>query len=799
MTSRVGLAVVFFLLLVANLFSQQRKTDDIAYDLLQALVRSERHAEAKWLCETKIAGSSKGGFARARWTCLLAEVLAKQHSSALFSASADDLVEQLDKAIVASVEPINQLRVLGADSSIDVFPDAEVISIRRLLLRSAIIAASVSPPSQQRTTELISRVARLQSDTIDLLDRARDRWSQSTTASDSKLPRDRKVMQSQLKRLVGELVLQRVTIALLQTELFKPATHDFRAAAAECIRLAKDAVLEFPDSAPAKQIARSMLADAYLRSGDQRSAKNLIDQTLATDSSELSSVWLALRVRQLLAEGRFSEARKTCDGFESNLTLTEIAEHQSIEMDFAKLEVLIAGDTSDATVAAWIDTIARRHGEFARRRAQSVAIDWLRESGMSSQDGSHRKVNPSLIAAQGEDLLRRGNAAQASQLLREAALAEKLPDTAFQFALKSAAAAVKAKKQTAAVDVLCDVARRFPQHSTSAQTMLQAAVLLTKPSPGETDPRSRIERLDEILQEITQAWPQTKSASGANRWRCRLLSESGFHQRAALAALEFVTLSENAAHVALVGDYAFEYLSRLDSEDVDQPLSTVTETLLESSTDDPKFWDQVKRVAVWMFDSDDLLRCKGAVAGSDSLNELLGKIESLRKGTATAVDANGVEEKWVQRLRWRLQRDAMLDSGSQSSIGNVLLNWPSDDPWDQIKASYWARQTEASIKAIVDYATKSTVADAILQDAIRVLSQPGNDRSLFAAVELSDRLSARKPVGSVLWYDAKLTGLQLLVRSGKEEQARKRAKYLLLTQPPEDPELRRQLDSIAKP
>ena len=285
MTSRIGFAVVLFVLLSADLPSQQRKTDDLGNDLLTTLIQNNRLDEAKWVCQSEISRTSEGQIGRARWTCRLADVFAEQQSATIFSASTDDLVSQVDHAIAISTEPIDQIRGLEAKSSLNLFLDAAKTGIRRDLLRSAIIAASVAPTSQERTSELISRVARLQSDTQEVLDRARDRWSQSTTEGNKSSRDDDRLGQSQLKRLVGELVLQRVSIALLQTELFPPASNDFRAAAAECIRLAEEAVLEFSDATAAKQIARSMLADAFLRSGDHRSAKILIDQTIGTQDA----------------------------------------------------------------------------------------------------------------------------------------------------------------------------------------------------------------------------------------------------------------------------------------------------------------------------------------------------------------------------------------------------------------------------------------------------------------------------------------------------------------------------------
>ena len=58
-------------------------------------------------------------------------------------------------------------------------------------------------------------------------------------------------------------------------------------------------------------------------------------------------------------------------------------------------------------IGKWLDVIEQRGGAYARRRAEAVSLAILRASGNSP--ARPQMVDPSLIAAQGQDWLRRGN------------------------------------------------------------------------------------------------------------------------------------------------------------------------------------------------------------------------------------------------------------------------------------------------------------------------------------------------------------------------------------------------------
>ena len=169
-----------------------------------------------------------------------------------------------------------------------------------------------------------------------------------------------------------------------------------------------------------------------------------------------------------------------------------------------------------------------------------------------------------------------------------------------------------------------------------------------------------------------------------------------------------------------------------------------------------------------------------------------------RQGDASATFPFPVPAELRDRVRWRLQRDAVLQPERRSRIGQVLLQFPDATPWQEAVAQFWAVSDQDSITALKQLAVKDPNPQTSLERATDLLSQSNRPEAVSAAVELADRMATTFPIGDNAWYEAKLRAIELLIRSGNGNEAKKRAKYVLLVRPPSDPSLRKRFEAVAK-
>ncbi|PAY15278.1 hypothetical protein CKO51_32690 [Rhodopirellula sp. SM50] len=776
-----------------------RTTDDTANDLVQALTASGRLDDAEWVCRNQLGRHPDGLLLHAKWSARLAHVLAERNAASIFDGKIADLSQRIDPAIDAACQPIAVLLSSYPESPSAVFLHATQLAIRQRILGAAIVAASVSPPDPTLTNELLSKFSRLQYDVNELQETARQEWSKRTAESPRETQSPVRIAADQYQRLLQELSLQRVSIALLQSELFPKDSDDYRTAAADAAVVAEDAMLALPDGSQAKRVARALRAESLLRSGDVATAGEIITAAGAASPADGSARWIALRVRLELARGDTSSARAICDAYYQS-SGSEDAEPESLEVDFAKLDLLLADAKDDGQVARWIDRIERRGGAFARRRAESIAIAMLRSTASPTEMADRRRLSPALIAAQGEDWLRRNDPQQAAGLLREAALAERAPEAAFQYAAKSAAAAVAANDSQQAIEVLRQTARKHAVHEQANQLTMQAALLASKPFAGADDPKRRLTLLEDLLKEVSQTWPSSEAAIKANEWLCRILVQSGRQEQAARDALELLTLGQRVDHFEPTLALWFDYLTELEPDQATNELNSLAATLGELAAENDAFADPVHRAAILFFDRSQMAFDTTTLTGADPSTEFLRRLERFRAsggGSRGTIATDGVHETILLRARWRLQRDAMLDAATQHAIGSVLLGWPDSSEWQTATARFWNTRDESSITAIVRLALSGDPKPQSLRRGMRLLAGSDSQAAKHAAIELADRLAATMKIGDDDWYEAKLQAIEWLDQVGDQQQARKRAQYVLLLHRPDEEATRKRFEAFA--
>lgn len=775
-----------------------RTSDEIGNDLVLTLSEGGRLEDAEWLCRRSIQSSPPGQLSHAKWTARLAIVLARRGASSLFDGKASDLQARIEPAIQSSCQPIDELLTSYPDSPSTEFLAATKLVVRQRVLSAAIVAAAVSPLNEQLVNELLSRVSRLQDDTTELKKAARERWSERNALPRSRSSDLESISADQYNRLVQELSVQRVSLAVLQTELFGPSTADYRSAAAAAVMLAEQAVLALPDAVPAKRAARALLAESLLRSGDYAAAGELIRKVRSEPSVQRSPVWTALQVRYELAAGNRSEANRICESFYGSPNSTSGQETPpSLEMDFAKLDVLLSDAGADSEIATWLDFIQGRGGAFARRRAEAIAIRELRRGASSMAGPSGRQINPSLIAAQGEDWLRRDDPSRAATLLREAALAEPQAEIAFGYAIKSAASATAAADFGEAISVLRDTARKHPAAEEAAGLMMQAALLASKPFRPVDDPKSRLGLLEELLREMSQTWPASEIAVQANAWLCRILSQTDRQEEAARASLELLTLGQRTDLLEPTATHWFGYVTELDPTAATTQLTSLAAALHELAEENDQFEEPIRRVSVWLFDRDQLTERSSSLDAQGKASEFLKQLARFRFTGQGTIETAGVAAPILERSRWRLQRDATLEASLQRPVGVVLAEWPDSSEWQKAMAQLWSAQDDISIARIKRLALAGNGKSQSLRRGMELLAASQSASAKRNAVELSDRLAGTMPIASPNWYSVKLQAIGWLSSSGQLDESQKRARYVLLLHPPVDAGLRMQFERAA--
>lgn len=794
----LGCLTTFALLLVSSsLHAAERTTNNVGNDLVRSLADAGRFDDAEWVCRNSLSNVNTGQLSHSRWSARLAEVLAERNVLELFKGRSSDLSERIAPAMDAACRPIDAVLASYPNSPGTDFLAASKLGIRQRILRAAIVAASVSPPNEQLTSRLLSQVSRLQIDTQDLQKTARDRWSKLGTRPELAATKTEPISAAEYNRLFQQLSIQRISLAILQTELFDPKTADYRSAASAAVSLAKQAILALPDSAPAKQTATVFLAESLLRSGDNATANELIQRIAVDPVAVRSPVWTAIRVRYQLAIGKTTEAQRLCEFFYSSPNSIQQTPARSIEMDFAKLDVLLADQAGDGQVASWLDVIERHGGAFARRRAEAIAIGSLRSGALTSKGSPKRGVSPALIAAQGEDFLRRNDPSQAATFLREAALAESVANTAFVYAAKSAAAAIAATEFESAVEVLQATARKHLSDSKASDLMMQAALIASKPFPPTDDVKKRVALLEDILREISQTWPQRDVAVKTNAWLCRFLVQTNRVDDAAQASVELLSLGRRPDQLGPAMTLAFESLSQMDSERLTLELNSLSGTLSEITDETPSLAEPIRRVAIWLLDRHSLSDQSPNLNGDDDATEFLRQLARFRISGEGSLETSGLDQVLLRRARWRLERDAMSDASLQQPIGRVLAKWSGSTEWQTAMAQLWTLQDQASIESIKRLAVTGNHQPSPLRRGMKLLAASQSPEAKLAAIELSDRLASTMKTKTKPWYETKLQAMVWLKQIGQADQAMKRAKYLLLLHPPSDSGLRKQFEAFA--
>ncbi|MEM6468403.1 MAG: hypothetical protein AAF802_02455 [Planctomycetota bacterium] len=763
-------------------WSENRRTDDLDSDLVRQLVAARNYDEAEWLCASGFRRFQSDPKRASKWAAHWSFSLAAREREKLFLGRVDQLIRRLDDGIRRSNEPVEAMqRSLPRDHGSTVFLAASSINQQAQLLRAAIVASAVSSSPEQVESELLRRVPKLQASAQDLIESASIyRNRASTNGRDN-----RSFDKSQFERLEQELSVIRVSLAVLQSELFAAGSKDAISSASDAAALAEQILLTLPRSTPAHGSVLMLLADAYLRSENLADAKRVID-TLANDDADAVSVaqLSALRTRYGIKADSIVVAQQVLDEYQQS-TGRQVPD--GTEMDFANLDLLLASRGRQPEITNYLNAIESKGGAFRRRRAEAIVLDQL-DLDIKVDPETPKSISPEMIAAQGEQALRQGDRSRAAAFLWRAAEASKDSETAITVAARAAAVSVAMGEVGKTAKRLRDVARKHATATDAPAAMLQAAILLGKDAES-TSAQERLDRIEDTLVEIIQTWPSSEAARTAYDWLQRMMEQAKRLEDSADLASEYLLLSSQADLVPEVADKHFRILKTMAVAEATERLRTLEETFLEVESENIDLRPSVTEVSSWLLDL--------SVANTRSADQIADspfkQLLVFRIGSGETIEPNtvvGDDPEWVARVRWRLYRDAVTTASRQKSIGKVLSQLPDSNASEKATAVFFSDASRETSDSLIEAAVASDDRRFALKQAIEVLASVNQTFAFERAGEAAERLAQTFPIGSGGWYQAKIEACRQLVRAGRQLEARKRAQYVLLTRPPTDSVLR---------
>lgn len=789
----------------------QRRTTDRHEDLFQALLdrslagsaesKATAIREARQLCDEFIAGSDSKGDEAARW---------RIHLSQLKTSELRPVPDFSETLIADASRPVTELLESYPDHPRQLFLAAQLLDVRRQAARHDAVAYSVARHRTKISDRGLSRLTRI---TSDLQDLATETAAQQALLDAASLRPENTRRAADLMRLRRSLLVQTVQAMLLQTELLDPGSRDFLAAASQVETAADGALAVLPNDSEARQIITRLKIDAVLRSGQGARADSMIRRFTDTFST-LSPEAVALQIRIDLANDRDQQAYQKVGSFYG---ATPVSAPLCVDVDLAALQTLIALNGSGNNtaqngqherIARWMDVIEQRGGVYARRRAEAITLQLLKSSISNT---SPTNISAALVAAQGEDWLRRGDFARAAELLAEAARNERDSSLALTYAAKSAAASAHSSRTADAATLLKEVALTHATSPNAVDYFMQALLLDSKGPPEAT----LIARLEEDLRELMTVWPTSKQAPVAQQWLVRILKSQTRLLDAAESSLPLApdqtTPTQNDYEQA--SQLWIELFKELNSaENTTSALSTRALTQRFVKAIDPHHTlpsgrDTFRRIAAFCLDRSELATLSRYNLADPPVDAKTTPFAHafLRYRTSWTPDAvlQNPPPTMIRVAIDRLMRDGRLDRSARPQITAMINSWTRDGAGDGDSLNHaerlaWNGETKASSEMIARLAAKSDTSADLIRESAQRLTAAGDDASRAAAVDLWDQLAAGTTRGSQRWHVAKLGAIETLVASNRSDEARKRARYVLLTSPPSDVQIRQRYVEASK-
>ncbi len=765
-----------------------RRTIDRQADTVAELIRQNRLDEAAAWCQDGLTQSPADSDRHAWW-------LAKSVEVDMEKACNDGVPDEA--TVAAVIEPAEKLLQAYPMHRRRLFVSHAIVMAELTAASADVVAAVIRRRSTEATDDALRRMIRFDRNAEALIERAaRESVQTRNDLRRGTSPESRgtaEAYRDDVAQLIGRLSVARVAAAVMRTELFEPGGQDFVGSAAKAIAIAEDTLVRIPSDSAARHEAELLLIDALLRGGRLDQAARQFDALRDREGDDQAR---ALAVRLDLRRGRPTEAERKLDRFFGS---DPSAAPRSLTMDFSRLRFLLRDPTSGRAAADWIEAIGQRHGAYARRRGEALLLS----AWPDHEAGTDAAAEVMAIAARNQ--LRAGNTRRAAEMLQVAAIQETRPRQALSIATQAAAAFQQAGDAAAAADVLRQISQVHRDAENAAPIDFQAIVMQSRQA---SPPPARV-TADRLKQHLT-LWPQSDVATTAKRWAIALLQSDG-RDVEAIEVLGWTDPSTwTAEQIRQTGLAIRKAISGVDDRVLVERVTELIRPALSNrfanqamnrSSAEASMPAELGVIAVSFFDVGDLKQVRSevrtALSGSPVFfAELLAFRTGEGEASAFSGSPPGEGDGALDRstISWRLMRDGRMNPGHRRSIAAVLDAWHDGGPVDLAAAErhLWSGRREEAMKAYDDLIAAGENSGRVLRQAAEAIGRfAGTDRPLTVqAIRYWDRLAAGLPKGSASWHEARLAAIDLLTRIGDAAAADKRARYVLLTDPPDDPATR---------
>ena len=760
-----------------------RMTHDRDEDLIQALLERGRFDDALDLCRLRSADSQLQGDTVAKWRVRESKILtSRQMGRDKFGT--DELAEVQ--------RPISDLLRAYPNHPRELFLKSQLLDSEKSFALHGVLRAAVSSRNDQiqelATRRLLTAMANVSS--------LADEIQQKRSALESDRTVVSRGMIADLRRLGQQLQTDAVSIALVQTDLFPRGSADCIAAATKAEQVANDAITRLPVGTDARKEVERLRVEAVFRAAQYDRCDALLTALLPQFTGSLPPKLQALRVRLCIAQGQMAKAGKLLDDFFGDVPE---AAPNALSMDLARLEFLLVANAG-SRVGDWLEAIQRRGGAYARRRADAVSLSHLNSTGQSKAN-----VDPAVVAAQGQDWLRRGDSSRAGDLLAAAAAAERDPDRAMNRVAEAAAALLAAKRMNDAIDLLQDVSLAKSAAQRAAATHLQAAILLARLEPSGTE---TVKRLEAMLRVNLQRWSDSSNSGSIRTWLKKILTSQQRYLEAAeiVSDVKPATINnELAQSIANAWLLVFEK-SGSDSADATAPrgadrrlVTSQFQIAMKKLISNDAMRSRYRLICALHLDRPKLSDLKSLGANAFPEDAFIDSLINFRRSGLTPAEAPPLA--LLAQVEQRLMADARTDPSVRPKTLALLGKWLGSEPvsMESAERCLWGSDVEKAIELLKEVQKTSADPRQSIQQAATMLGSSDNSKAQQAGVALWDEFASGLPQGQRVWHEAKLAAIRLLQKMGDQQEAYRRAKFILLTQGTIDEALRSQYQSVKKP
>ncbi|MEM9366247.1 MAG: hypothetical protein AAGD07_09630 [Planctomycetota bacterium] len=666
------------------------------------------------------------------------------------------------------------------------------------VLREQLLDATVHGVHQAERDRLLKRVLVYETDSGERVAQIEAQLSQLLSDRDNQngSVAERNKSIQDLRRQRSLLWLARLEVAVLRCELLPVGSVDRIDAATEAVAIARSAIAALPPTGVVRREALRLLAESYLLSGDAEAAAKTIrqinrtkeaEQTVEPDKQRLStdpplvdptaSIVEALTTRVLLQRRQLELAEDRLRRFYGDAP-AEAPLNDAMDMAF--LQWLLTDDANQDRIASWIDLMERRGGSASRRLAERTVSEFVERNAIELE-------SPRLAIGRAQLLLRRGEAIPAAVLLARTAMTDRDGTRATQSAIQSAAILNAEGKPDAASELLMQVASRHPSASQAPDLCLQAALLIqqtiadTRPVETETMPT-----VEDVLRGLMESWPESTAADQARDWRMELAKQSGDwesvvqlstwlpkgrwnDERELRAVHAWIQLREQRG-----GDLEWERVQEVFAEAEDcvalRVVKRLTQLLLAPRV-----------VMVATNDSADARLRNALPSWAEDFGEF--RVANQANESLALPDQEWLREAAIERL----EQDVLEDPARQSMTARALLTQPTDASGQRrMRWLFWAGRLDEGIDQLRQLQRDGDPGGAWLKRAAETLRKSQAEGGRAMAVSLYEELAQGLPIGTLDWHEARLRSLEARREIQDAETARRTARLILLTQPPED-------------